>query len=155
MIHELILAILQLGAPIAILSGLLLRRLYDRGALSREDDFDDLGGKIKPRGVTDFVESKWVMLGGGFYGAAALWTLIVMEIDQGFGLLSDLPWLIEELQRGIINLAITFFIEQLMTFIDAALWFLYWPSQSSFIAVWFVVAYFSYQIGARYAKDSA
>ncbi|MEM8490738.1 MAG: hypothetical protein AAF756_07910 [Pseudomonadota bacterium] len=106
-----------------------------------------------------FIQSKWTMLGGGFYGIAALWTLFVIELQQTWEFVVESA---RELQKGHapfplepVSLAIDLLRNQIESIVDAATWFLYWPSRSSNIWIWFVVAYGAFRIGVLLASRTA
>ena len=142
----------KLGIPVALLSWVMLHRLYFTGVITYDEDPDDLEKSINKAGRGGMVQSKWMQFGGGFYGAAALWTFFIMEMQQVLELLGDWTPVREALDDGLVAAIIALFVNQLMNFIDAIIWFMYWSGGGAHIWVWFVVAYVAYQLAAKTAQ---
>ena len=111
---------------------------------------DEPGEKLDP------VLEKWLSFGGGFYGLVALYTWLVIEWDEVWGFLSDLPGIVFSFDMGsLISLVINFFIESLMNFIAAIAWPMYWIGTAGNPWVWIVVAYGGYWLGIKAAQQVA
>ena len=91
MLFEAFTAVLQLGLPVAVLTAIVLRPLYASQELDREQDAKTLNASLKALGKArkknkqanaNLIEAKWWQFGGGFYGAAALWTFVVLELNE-------------------------------------------------------------------------
>ena len=90
-------ALLQVGLPVALLTWLLLARLFQRGTLDRaqttkslEQDLQSWQKAQKQSGESaSIVQRKWLQYGGGFYGAAGLWTLLVIELNNFWTFITD------------------------------------------------------------------
>ena len=155
-------AVLKLGIPVAILATFLLRQMYRKGTLDPTENTKAVDERIKtlrkekdPSVKTNLVQSKWMQFGGGFYGLAALWTFIVIELEQLIQFLSSFPGFAELTKNGIVNMIIQLGVEQIKNFVAAMVWFLYWAPQGAAIGVWFLVAYVSYLTGDHLAKKLA
>lgn len=102
----------------------------------------------------DFVHSKWVSFGGGFYGLAALITFFVIEILEVIDFLTaatDLDYFIEAISFSTL---IAIFVESLKNMFTALTWFMYWPDIIDMGNgwVWLIMAYAGYQLG-EYLSD--
>jgi hypothetical protein len=96
MIVDILKAIIELGLPLALLSWLIFMRLFISGELDRQSDRKGIERGVKKikasfkgekkrtfaeKSKTDLVFEKWMYFGSGFYGLAALWTLVVIEVS--------------------------------------------------------------------------
>ena len=164
MLLDLLQAILMLGLPMAGLSWLLFSRLFERGELDRQDGHKAISVRVRELRKSSTanaagknpIHDRWMWFGSGFYGLAALWTLVVIEVGEFIDLLWNLPRLGSLLENGLIATVIDFFIEQLSNLLAAFLWFSYWPADS--VLVWVGVAWLGYwagvEIGRRHKIDS-
>ena len=98
------------------------------------------------------VHNKWLKFGGGFYGAVALMTFMVIETGEVFSFLANFTENFSFSKLGI-DMAIRFLIDSFMNFITAIAWPWYWIQeiQTDHIWVWFLAAYGGYWLGARAA----
>lgn len=113
-------------------------------------DLDLPGGD---REKLDPVLEKWFSFGGGFYGLVALYTWLVVEWNEVWDFLVDLPGIVFSFDVGsLISLVINFFIESLMNFITAIAWPMYWLGVAGNPWVWIVVAYGGYWLGIKAAQ---
>jgi hypothetical protein len=161
MLSELPRAILEIGLPVAALSWLLFYRLYSRGELARDADRKAIGANLKSirkaqkesRSTSDsLLHTKWMKFGGGFYGVAAAWTLIYIEASGIVGVVLH-PSTVQDMFRGGIGGFIAQQISgQVSTFVDAAIWFNWWPGRGHDPLVWFGVAYVAYIAGLELAR---
>lgn len=161
MLHELLSATIQLGLPVAALSWLLFYRLYSRGELARDADRKTISASLKEirkaekqskQPADSVLHAKWMKFGGGFYGVAALWTLLVIEASGAAGVLAN-PTSLEGMFRGGLGGFIARWItNQVGTLVEAALWFSWWPGKGSSPLVWVIVAYAAYMAGLRLAR---
>lgn len=156
---ELLKAVIQLGVPMAFLSWFMFSWLYSDGKLSIDADRKTISANLKEmkkskQEPTDtelgFLYKRWMRFGSGFYGLAALWTLIVSEMLDVYGFMTNFPGFAKLLQDGIINLLVGFFINQLGNLITAFIWFSYWSKES--VVLWVLVAYIGYWLGIQLAK---
>lgn len=168
----LLLAFLELGVPMALLSWLLFMRFFGRGELDRQANRREIEARVKEfktqyetekkkrkregesgaglamRSGADHVFDKWMVFGSGFYGLAAFWTLLVIEFFSLTELAVNLLTL-SILEDGWMQLLIGLATEQLSNFMSALLWFSYWGD--SFLAN-FAVAYAGYWLGIEAAR---
>jgi hypothetical protein len=171
-IVSLVTVALQLGIPMALLSWLLFMRFFSRGQLDRASDRKEIERKVKEfktsynkikkarskegkegdtlamRSSTDHVFDKWMYFGSGFYGLAALWTLVVIEVFSLLDLAINLLTL-SMFDDGIIAFLIGVATEQLGNLISAFLWFNYWDDS---LLVSFLIAYVGYWSGVEAAR---
>ena len=98
-----------------------------QGLLDLEGNLLDFDGDFNAKGEQgeklDPVLEKWFSFGGGFYGLVALYTWLVIEWNEVWNFLTDLPGIVFSFDLGsLISLVISFFIESLMNFITAIAW---------------------------------
>jgi hypothetical protein len=133
----------------------------DSGGLELESGLPDLDANpaadLDPpeenREKLDPVLEKWFSFGGGFYGLVALYTWLVVEWNEVWDFLVDLPGIVFSFDIGsLISLVINFFIESLMNFITAIAWPMYWLGVADNPWVWIVVAYGGYWLGIKAAQ---
>jgi hypothetical protein len=125
--------------------------------LDLESDLLDFEGDLDPgtegRDKLDPVLEKWFSFGGGFYGIVALFTWLVIEWNEVWGFLVNLPGIVFSFDVGsLISLVISFFIESLMNFITAIAWPMYWLGVAGNPWVWIAVAYGGYWLGIKAAR---
>lgn len=162
-------AVVELGLPVAALSWILFYRLYSRGELARDADHKTIRSDLKQirqahkksktsshsilnASVDTMLHAKWMKFGGGFYGVAALWTLIVMEAG---GIASTIvhPSSLENMFRdGVIGFVVQLLVNQFTTFVQALLWFSWWPGPGKGLFGWAAVAYVGYLAGLNIAR---
>ena len=154
-------AIVELGLPVAALSWLLFYRLYSRGELQRDADRKAIRAGLKQirqeskkskMPVDSILQKKWMRFGGGFYGLAALWTLIVIEVGGAAATIAH-PSSIETMFKGgLFDFIINWVVNQFSTFLQALLWFNWWAQRGQSQAAWFVVALIGYTAGLELAR---
>ena len=150
--------IVQLGLPMIALTWWVVARLYRTGVLSDAQATKEVEQsltewrKSSDRRGRSLLQSKWLQFGGGFYGVAALWTLIVIEARQLAGLLSDDFVWSEVFDDGVVRMVIEVLVNQLQAFIAACVWFRHWAGDGSLVPVAFGVAYGSYVLGLLAAR---
>ncbi len=163
MLQNLLRVTFELGLPVAALSWLLFYRLYSRGELARDADHKAIRSNLKEikratkesdSHADSLLHTKWMKFGGGFYGIAALWTLIVIEVG---GVLSTIvhPSSIEQMfHGGPIDFIVNLLVNQFTTFIQAITWITWWPSEQHGRVGWMaiVVAYVGYLAGLNLAR---
>ncbi len=163
MILEILEAALKLGLPVACLSWFILRQLYARGELDRSHDSKTVAENIKQMRKarklnkslhSDLVQTKWMQFGGGFYGCAALWTFLMIELKELIDLFSNFPGFSSLIDNGLANLIISLLVNQLTNFITAIVWFGYWSDGGADIAIWMATAYLGYLSGLTAAKQN-
>jgi hypothetical protein len=160
-ILEWLMAAIELGLPMAVMSWLMFNWLYGAGQLPRE-----AGHKAIREHLTNlkkhhkkskskngnYLYKQWLFFGGGFYGLAVLWTLLVIEISEliGFIVNFDLSAL---LANGIIALMVSVIVAQFGNIVSAMLWFGYWPSDGAAAVIWVLMAYAGYLTGIHFARE--
>jgi len=153
-------AILSLGLPVAIMSWwvhswMYRNNLIDKRANHKETDeaVKEIRKTSKDTGVQtgDYWTNKWLRFGGGFYGLTALWTFIVIEAQEIWWLITNIPTVIELLSSGIFNVAIAFIKNQAMTFAQAFSWVVNWGG-SGFSLIFFFSAYIGFYLGMKLAS---
>lgn len=97
-----------------------------------------------------FLFNRWMWFGSGFYGLAALWTLVIVEMLDVLRFIFAFPGFDVIFANGIIGAIVDFLLNQLSNFISAFLWFGYWGNGS--VLTWILVAYAGYFIGTEIAK---
>ena len=159
----LIRAVLELGLPVAGLSWLLFYRLYSMGDLARDADHKAIRAGLKAirkttkrqksnAPGTSILHKKWMKFGGGFYGIAALWTLIVIEVSGVVTTVLHPAGLQAMLDKGLIAFIVSLIVNQILTFVDALIWITWWPGEEGGLIVWFTVAYVGYLAGLNLAR---
>ena len=161
MLSELLSAVLELGLPVAALSWLLFYRLYVRGELARDADRKAIrttltairkAEKQANEPADSVLHAKWMKFGGGFYGVAALWTLLVIEASGLAGVIAHPSNLEAMFARGLARFIVDWVTGQVGTLVQAALWFSWWPGKGGSPVVWVIVAYAAYIAGLRLAR---
>ncbi|MFT6094557.1 MAG: hypothetical protein ACJA2Q_002462 [Pseudohongiellaceae bacterium] len=157
-------AVLWLGLPMAGLSWFLFSWLYNNGDIDREADQKSTKEQLKSLGKSfkkekklsgqsqaAYVYGRWAAFGGGFYGLAALWTFLVIEVSQTIRFVFGFPDFAELFEDGLISFAIELLIDQLGNIVSAFVWFAYWPSDT--MILWVLVAYIGYRLGVELARQ--
>lgn len=165
MVHlfDLFEAIIKLGGPLFLLSWLLFSKLHEGGVISRQETKEQIKKQLKAfnnatkkkakngkRTTLDRVMSHWAGFGGGFYGLAALWTFIVIEVTELFSFIFYFPGLDVLFEDGLVGLLVGVLVNQISNAVSALVWFGYWPAES--VLIWVITAYLSYWLGMDCAK---
>jgi hypothetical protein len=158
---EILYAVVEMGLPVAALSWLLFYRLYSRGELARDADHKTIDASLKAMRKAEkeykqksdsMLHAKWMKFGGGFYGVAAAWTLIYIEVSGIVGVILH-PSVIEQtFEKGLGDLFGNWISGQVTTFVDAVTWFSWWPGKGHGVMVWFITAYVAYIAGLNLAR---
>ncbi|MFT6046305.1 MAG: hypothetical protein ACI9WC_002010 [Arenicella sp.] len=152
-------AVFKLGVPILVLSWLLFSWLYREGRLEIKADRKATAGSLremkkaskqKDVGGQNYIYDKWMWFGSGFYGLAALWTFLVMEMVDILNLILNFPGFTSLLADGFIKVIVRGLLNQLENIVSAFVWFNYWSEGSP--VIWLVVAYFGYLGGIELAR---
>jgi hypothetical protein len=152
-------AVFKLGLPMLVLSWLLFSWLYRKGKLEIKAGNKETAvslkamkkeSKAKGQGGQNYLYDKWMWFGSGFYGLAALWTFMVIEVIDLANFIFNFPGFASLFAEGIINTLVTLFLNQLGNILSAFIWFNYWSDGSPII--WLLVAYLSYLGGIELAK---
>lgn len=168
-IVDILLALIKLGLPMAGLSWLLFHWLYSAGEIDRDADqaaikanLKDMKKGFKKEAIrsgnflhkwgANFLRNKWMCFGGGFYGAAALWTLVVIELTDFFSFVRDFPGFAALFEDGVIAFLLNMMTNQIGNFVDAFVWFDYWPEASQSLVLWAIIAYLGYWAGMNLAR---
>lgn len=156
---DLLEALVKLGLPMAVLSWLIFSWLYSSGEIDRDADRKALGVRLKAmkkgfKAQTNdgvgMIYNKWRLFGSGFYGLAALWTFLVVEVLDLLRFLMSFPGPGELFQDGVISFFVALFLNQMGNGLTALLWFNWWPANS--VLVWVIVAYGGYWLGLEVAR---
>ena len=159
---DLLQAALMLGAPMVALSWFIFSRLFDSGEIDRRDDHKAITARLKKlkksaafEGQPDTINvfNKWMWFGSGFYGLAALWTFVIIEVLQFLQFVFNFPGFAVLFEDGLIGFVIEFLLNQLGNVIQAFLWFGYWPSDS--VIIWVLTAFVGYWAGVEMARRKA
>lgn len=167
MIGEAFEALFKAALPLGILSYFLFHGSLVAGRLGKITSRKALKSEFKrirrearaakkagqKRASPNPLYNKWLKFGGGFYGLVALWTFMVIEIQEVIGFLLGFPGLGSLVDQLGFGLLIEFFINSLANFIRAIAWPVYWPDvlQSERILLWLAIAYAGYWLGMRAA----
>jgi len=163
MVVDIFKALFIVGFPVGLFSFLMFYFAYKKDYLSTEtclkDAFknnDAQQSKLSKQQKRDlqFMHSKWVTFGGGFYGLIAVLTFVVIELNQIISFLLSVTGWQDIAALFSIQALIAMFVDSIMNMIKAAIWFTYWPSllpESNFL-LWVLVAYIGYKVGAYYAR---
>ena len=118
--------------------------------LAAPTDGATLSQELDPRKRKfDFLHSKWMEFGGGFYGVVAFYTYVLIEVGEVKDFLVGLGNLFNQ---GLVSLIINFFVQSIMNFITAITWPVYWLSRIHTEQwLWVIGAYGGYWLGARAA----
>jgi hypothetical protein len=154
-------AAFKLGVPVAGMSWLMFNWLYGAGQLSRNAGHKAIReqiGQIKKSHKTNKAKSgnylyrQWLMFGGGFYGLAALWTLLSIEVGELISFLFNFD-LQELMADGFVAMLLNFIAAQVNNIVTAAVWFAYWPEGNQPILPWVLMAYAGYLLGIHLARE--
>ena len=143
-----------------VLSWIIFNWLYGGGELDREADRKSVDAEVKKMkksfkskkggGRANYLLGKWMWFGSGFYGLAALWTFVVIELADIVRLILNPSPLLHLLDDGLISAAIELIMNQIGNIVSAFVWFSYWADDG--IIVWLLVAYAGYRIGVELAR---
>lgn len=98
----------------------------------------------------NMIFDRWMWFGSGFYGLAALWTFIIVEVQDMLRFVFAFPGFAEIFKNGVIQAIIDLVMNQLMNILSAFIWFTYWSDGS--LITWVLVAYLGYLAGLQVAK---
>ena len=163
MILEAFAAITKLGLPVACLSWLILSQLYNNGKLDRKEDRKSVAASLKAikksrrkekRSKLNLLQMKWMQFGGGFYGSAALWTFICIEILEIYSLVFNFPGFEKLFENGFFKLLVSLALNQIGNFVNAIVWFHYWSDNRQSVWIWILVGYAGYLLGMTVAKQN-
>jgi hypothetical protein len=106
--------------------------------------------KKEKRQNQNYLYGKWLWFGSGFYGLAALWTFIVVELKDLFYFIFAFPGFEALFGDGLMSFLIGVIVNQIGNLGSAFTWFHYWPDNS--VLVWVACAYLGYMAGIKMAK---
>ncbi|TNE66494.1 MAG: hypothetical protein EP335_03445 [Alphaproteobacteria bacterium] len=165
MIAEFLLALFLIGIPLGLLSYFLVR--WSLAAEAHKPGSDDKSMKEwlkalkkrpkKERKSTNMVHDKWMRFGGGFYGCMSVFTYLYIEVKEVLQFIAGLANLADWLSKLGFDLLVQFFINSLMNFLKAILWFTYWPDEvgADNPFVWLLAAFVGYYVGSKLAWHEA
>ncbi len=153
-------ALIKLGIPMVLLSWFIFNWLYGDGDLDRKADRKTINAQAKSMkktfkkkkggGREHYVLGKWMWFGSGFYGLAALWTFLVIELQDIFRLMLNPSRIGDAFESGLIAGAIEILMNQIGNLVSAFVWFGYWADGG--VVIWLLVAYFGYWVGIELAR---
>lgn len=153
-------AVIWFALPVGLFSYLAMGWLMKEGKLPASMDRKALKEHMKTMKKEGEIKKlnpifkKWMDFGGGFYGAAAVYTYMIVETGEVLGfifkMLNPDNWTFD---IGL-DLLIRLIIETFSNLLLALLWFTYWPSDNSpfAILIYFLAAYVAFQVGAHLAS---
>lgn len=157
---DLLITITLLALPVGLLTWLLFGRLYAAGRLERGLDRKATRQALKRirketrKDKSDFLNTRWMKFGGGFYGLVALWTFVCIEATELASFVAGFESFAKLFENGVLSFVIGVLANQLVNFITALLWFGWWPSAdgggTAILA--FVAAYAGYLGGLQLAR---
>jgi hypothetical protein len=162
MLIEILLIALGFGLPLTVLTWYLFKRLYDSGELDRSLDRRALRPQLKAlkraskkaeTRDTHLIHSRWMRFGGGFYGLAALWTFVVIEVTDAARFVWNFPGFAELFKDGLVGFVASALVNQLQNFLTALVWFANWGRDGSDVIAAVVIAYLAYLLGMRLARE--
>jgi hypothetical protein len=124
---------LFLMLPVALLAWWLFSRLHTSGRLERGLDRKATKLALKrikaetKKDKSDFLNTRWMRFGGGFYGLVALWTFVCIELSELMSFIANFNGFAELFQNGVLHFLIGVAVNQLQNFVTALLWFSWWP----------------------------
>lgn len=92
------------------------------GAVNRKAKLNKDTGLKQDRKTGQFAIDKWLVFGGGYYGTVAFVKLVLSEVGQAYNFLNDWEGILTYLADLGIGTIVSFFINQLQTFIQAIIW---------------------------------
>ncbi|MCP5348047.1 MAG: hypothetical protein R3F41_10550 [Gammaproteobacteria bacterium] len=157
-------ALLELGLPSLLFSWLIFHWLFAEGEIDRDIRHRALKAELKNnrkslkkairttgnRNVR-LVYKRWASFGGGFYGIAGLWTFLVIEISDLVNFLRSGNYL-APFSGDILDIVISFLMNQITNSIQALLWFSYWPGPGDSMLIWIAAGYLGYWVGIELAR---
>ncbi len=152
--------LLKLGLPCLMGSWTVFHWLFAEGKVGRDVRHKSLNSALKKnrkamRKSDDrkvrLIYNRWAWFGGGFYGLAGLWTFLVIEAGELIGFLRSGRYL-DAVSGDLLNLIISFLINQLTNSIQALLWFSYWPGPGDSMLIWIAAGYLGYWCGIELAR---
>lgn len=156
---EILYATLELGVPVAIVAWFLFHRLYAEGELDRAEGYRTVRSRLRDikksarnNPSRDFLRRRWMKFGGGFYGAAALWTFAIIEFTDLTGLIVDFPGIATLFADGVFSFFVDVFVNQIQNFVSALVWFTWWSDEEDSLLTWVLVAYAGYLVGLNAAR---
>ena len=114
--------------------------------------FDD-STQIQAEDNADYIFHRWMWFGGGFYGLAALWTFVIVEVLDVVTFIYTFPGFSAFFEPGIVSILVQFLVNQITNILSAFIWFNYWSEAS--LLIWIAVAYIGYLLGIEIAKRQA
>ena len=146
-------AALLAGVPMAIITLLIVRVAIERGAVDEDEDGHSLATKESLSERGGFLYSKWAHFGGGFYGIMALITYAHVEVGDILEAVSSAGGFFSFVTSLTVGVLVEMFVEGLMNFVVAFIWFTYWDDVFTMTHpwIWLVAAYVGYNAGVRLA----
>ncbi len=153
-------ATLKLGLPMVGLSWTIFTWLYGDGDIDRQANRKSINSQVKKMkksfkgkkgdGRVNYLLGKWMWFGSGFYGLAALWTFVVIELADIVRVLFNPSSIIAMFDDGFISAVLELLMNQIGNLISAFVWFGYWSDEG--VIVWLLVAYLGYWVGVELAR---
>jgi len=125
------------------------------GTVKRKPKRSEVTGLKQDRKTGHFAIDKWLVFGGGYYGTVALVKLTLSEVKQTYEFLSDWEGVIAYFSNFDFGTVVSFFINQLKTFISAIIWPTGYFGEYSLVqlVILFALTYGAYRWAHNQAKD--
>jgi hypothetical protein len=149
------------GLPILAWASILYYWAFHKGYLDLNQTdlklaFIQLSEQKKAKEVkVDFLVSKWLSFGVGFYGFMAFTTFILIETKEVYGFISQLNSVSDIVHFLTFQQLLQAFIQSFLNLIPAFTWFLTWPGIVGFYGgiTWILIVFFGYNLGLHIAKQ--
>jgi hypothetical protein len=162
LIKDALLAALQAGVPVGLVTFGMIWWALKQGYIDRDEEGETLRSNLKKlrkkpkseKTQLNLVHKKWLALGGGFYGIVGLMTWVVVEWRDISAIILDLGGFWALISQFGLDLIIRILVEAVMNFVTAVTWPIYWLERidSHYAWLWFVAAYAGYRVGLSRAK---
>lgn len=156
-------AFLMAFLPLTVLTFGIAYYSYRNGIVSIHDEKDEWGmddtdwddgmsgdtSESEKKPTNNYLHSKWLSFGGGFYGLMALLTFTVIEARELGAFIASLEGFDSLVALISVDTLVSFIKNSIFNMVDAFVWFFYWPK---YIAmgngwVWLGMAYGGYNLG--------
>jgi len=153
-------ALLKLGLPCLLGSWIIFYWLFAEGRIGRDVRHRAIKAALKDNKKAlkksddkkvRLIYNRWAWFGGGFYGLAGFWTFLVIETVDLITFLTGGNYL-SAVSGNLLDLVISFLINQLANSIKALLWFSYWPGPGESMLIWIAAGYLGYWCGIELAR---
>ena len=149
---QLVVSVVCLGLPVAALSWFLHLRLFGSGAVDPRAEGAELrkSRRRHEKARRRSVEQRIFRFGGGFYGVAAIWTLVVRQFQSLAAFTFAIPELPDLFALGPGAVLSALIQHQVQNFLDAILWFQSWGED--LVLEHFLIALIAHTAGVGAAR---